>query len=255
MQDIYVGDVGKGFPLVLVHGFLGSSIMWGPQIDYLKKNYRVITPDLPGFGYSNKVQSKNNINEMARTVLDCLKEKNIGNFFLLGHSMGGMIVQEMIKLAGEKIDKLICYGTGPVGNIPGRFETMNESRDRLKKDGLDSTAYRIAKTWFIEGNKSKYFYLCTEAAKSTTLKAADNALVAMQNWNGVKDLKNIKNSTLIIWGDKDKAYNFNQIDMLNKNIPNNELSIFKGCSHNVHLEKPEEFNKCIDKFLNNFFFN
>ena len=36
MQDIYVGDVGKGFPLVLVHGFLGSSIMWQPQIEYLK---------------------------------------------------------------------------------------------------------------------------------------------------------------------------------------------------------------------------
>jgi len=254
MQDIYVGDVGKGFPIVLVHGFLGSSIMWNPQIDYLKKKYRVITPDLPGFGNSKKAQSKNNINEMAGTVLDCLKEKNIENFFLLGHSMGGMIVQEMAKLAGKKINKLICYGTGPVGNIPGRFETMNESRNRLKTDGLASTAHRIAKTWFVEKDKSIFFNLCGEASKATTLEAADNALVAMENWNGLKDLKNIKNPTLIIWGDKDKAYNFNQVDILNKNIPNNELLIFKGCSHNVHLEKPDEFNKCIDKFLNKFFF-
>jgi len=45
MQDIYVGDTGKGFPLVLVHGFLGSSKMWEPQIEFLKKNYRVVTPD------------------------------------------------------------------------------------------------------------------------------------------------------------------------------------------------------------------
>ena len=37
MQDIYVGDTGKGFPLVLVHGFLGSSKMWEPQIEFLKK--------------------------------------------------------------------------------------------------------------------------------------------------------------------------------------------------------------------------
>jgi len=74
MQDIYVGDVGKEF-------LLGSSIMWGPQIDYLKKNYRVITPDLPGFGKSNKAQSKNNINEMARTILDCLKKKYRQFFF------------------------------------------------------------------------------------------------------------------------------------------------------------------------------
>ena len=50
--------------------------------------------------------------------------------------MGGMIVQEMAKLAGEKILKLICYGTGPSGNIPGRFETIDQSRKKLKIDGL-----------------------------------------------------------------------------------------------------------------------
>ena len=72
----------------------------------------------------------------------------------------------------------------------------------------------------------------------------------MESWNGVENLKNIKNSTLIIWGDRDKAYNFNQVETLNKYIPNNEIFIFKGCSHNVHLEKPIEFNKCIDEFLN-----
>jgi len=250
MQDIYVNDTGNGFPLVLVHGFLGSSIMWEPQINYLRKNYRIISPDLPGFGNSNKAKSKNNINDMAKIILNCLKEKKIDKFFLLGHSMGGMIAQEMTKLVGEKIEKLICYGTGAMGNIPGRFETINESRNRLKKDGLKNTAFRIAKTWFVEEDRSKNFYLCEEAGKSTNLEAADNALVAMENWNGIKDLKNIKNPTLIIWGNKDKAYNYDQVSILNKNIPNNEISIFENCSHNVHLEKPEEFNECINKFLN-----
>ncbi len=42
MQDIYVGDIGKGFPLVLVHGFLGSSQMWEPQIKYFKKNFSIL---------------------------------------------------------------------------------------------------------------------------------------------------------------------------------------------------------------------
>ena len=102
MQDIYIGDTGKGFPLVLVHGFLGSSKMWEPQIEVLKKNYRVVAPDLPGFGKSNKAKSYDNINDMAQTILDCLKEKKIEKFYLLGHSMGGMIVQEMTKLAGRK---------------------------------------------------------------------------------------------------------------------------------------------------------
>jgi pimeloyl-ACP methyl ester carboxylesterase len=251
MQDIYVGDVGKGFPLVLVHGFLGSSIMWLPQIKYLKRYYRIITPDLPGFGKSNKVKSHNNINSMAKIVLNCLKEKKLEKFYLLGHSMGGMIIQEMAKLAGKKIIKLICYATGPVGNIPGRFETIDESREKLKTNGLESTAHRIAKTWFIKKDKAKYFYLCDDAGKTTTMEAADNALIAMKNWSGLENLKNINNLTMIIWGDQDKAYNFDQIDILNKKIPNTDLNIFKGCSHNVHLEMPTEFNKCIINFLEN----
>jgi len=249
MQDIYMGDIGKGFPLVLVHGFLGSSEMWEPQIKFLKKNYRVITPDLPGFGKSNKVKSHNRINDMANTVLEILNNKKIEKFHLLGHSMGGMIVQEMIKLAEEKIIKLICYGTGAIGDIPGRFETINASRKKLKENGLEVTAHRIAKTWFINQDKSKYFYLCNNAGKACTLKAADNALVAMKTWNGLENLKRIRNKTLIIWGDQDQAYNFNQVDILKKNIPNSDIVIFKECSHNVHLEAPNKFNKTLKKFL------
>ena len=111
------------------------------------------------------------------------------------------------------------------------------------------TAHRIAKTWFIKQEKAKYFYLCSNAGKATNLKAADNALVAMKNWNGLKNLKNIKNKTLIVWGNHDKSYNFNQIEILNKNIKNSEIKIFKGCAHNVHLEKPDEFNTCVKIFL------
>ena len=163
--------------------------------------------------------------------------------------MGGMIVQEMAKIAGEKILKLICYGTGPRGNIPGRFETIEQSREKLKIDGLEVTAHRIAKTWFIEENKSKYFYLCDEAGKQTSIEALDNGLVAMKNWNGLKDLRNIKNETLIVWGDQDKTYNFNQVETLNNNILNSDLKIIKGCSHNAHLEKPKEFNNIVENFL------
>ena len=163
--------------------------------------------------------------------------------------MSGMIVQEMAKIAGEKILKLICYGTGPIGNIPGRFETIDKSREKLKINGLKVTANRIAKTWFIEEDKSKYFYLCNEARKQTSLEATDNGLIAMKNWNGVKNLKNIKNETLIIWGDQDQAYNFNQVENLNNNIPKSNLKIIKDCSHNVHLEKPDEFNITVEEFL------
>ena len=80
-------------------------------------------------------------------------------------------------------------------------------------------------------------------------KSADDALVAMKNWSGINNLKNIKNETLIIWGEFDKAYNYKQVETLNENIPESRLQIIKGCSHNVHLEKEDEFNNYILDFL------
>jgi len=249
MQEIYIGDDGKGFPLVLVHGFLGSSKMWEPQVNFFKDRFRVITPDLPGFGKSNKVKSQNSIQSIANLLLDCLEEKKIDKFYLLGHSMGGMIVQEMAKKHGNKILKLVCYSTGPRGEMPGRFETVDQSRENLKKKGLEVTAKNIAKTWFILGEKAKYFDLCLEAGRQTSIEAADNALIAIKNWDGVENLQDIKISTLIIWGDKDKSYNLKQAQTLEENISDSNLVIFKGCAHNVHLEQPDQFNHTIKDFL------
>ena len=249
MQDTYIGDEGNGFPLVLVHGFLGSSKMWKPQIDFFKYHFRVITPDLPGFGRSNKAKSHNSIQSIANLLLDRLEEKKIDKFHLLGHSMGGMIVQEMAKKSGGKISKLVCYSTGPRGEMPGRFETVDQSRENIKKNGLEVTAKNIAQTWFVLGEKAKYFDLCLEAGKQTSIEAADNALIAIKNWDGVKNLQDIKNNTLIIWGDKDKSYNLGQVQTLEKNISDSNLVIFKGCAHNVHLEQPDQFNHTIKDFL------
>jgi pimeloyl-ACP methyl ester carboxylesterase len=251
MQDIYIGDKGKGFPLVLVHGFLGSSKMWEPQIDFFKDNFRVITPDLPGFGESYKVKSLNSISEMAKKIFNCIDKKNIKEFHLIGHSMGGMIAQEMVNISGERINKLVCFATGSIGDIPDRFETIDASIQRLEKEGIKETVKRIPPKWFVEGHKSKYFYLCENTVKKITEETAFNALTAMKNWSGYKNLKNIKNQTLIVWGDKDKSYNFEQVDTLKKNILNSKIEIFKDCCHNAHLEKPEKFNETISQFLNN----
>jgi pimeloyl-ACP methyl ester carboxylesterase len=249
MQHIYIGDEGKGFPLILIHGFLGSSKMWEPQINFFKNHFRVITPDLPGFGKSNKAKSHNSIQSIANLLMDCLEEKKIDKFYLLGHSMGGMIVQEMAKKYGNKIVKLICYSTGPRGEMPGRFESVDQSRENLKKKGLEITVKNIAKTWFVRKENAKYFDICIEAGKQTSTKAADDALIAFKNWNGVDTLKNIKNETLIVWGDQDKSYNLEQIKTLEKSIKKSKLVIFKNCAHNVHLEQPDQFNNTIKNFL------
>ena len=249
MSNIYVEDVGKGFPFVFVHGYLGSSEMWNFQKEFFSKHYRVIIPALPGFGESHNVKSLDSINKMARQVIDLLDQKNIDKFNLIGHSMGGMIVQEITKLIGDKVNKLVCFATGSIGEIPGRFETIDETREKLKKDGIEFSFSRVPKKWFVKGDKDKNYYLCKNAVKDVSLETADNALLAMKNWRGKEDLKNIKNETLIIWGDKDTSYNFDQVDTLKKNIKNSRLEIFKDCAHNVHLEQPDQFNNLVQKFI------
>ena len=249
MQEIYIEDTCTGYPLVLVHGYLGSSEMWNLQKEYLSKHFRIIAPALPGFGESHNVKSVDNINAMAKSVFQILDKKNIKEFHLLGHSMGGMIVQEMVKISGERINKLICFATGSIGDIPGRFESLDTSIEKLGREGIKKTANRIPPKWFVDGNNAKYYYLCENAVKKITEKTAHDALNAMKNWRGYENLKNIKNETLIIWGDKDTSYNFDQVDTLNKNIPNSKFEIFKGCSHNVHLEQPQKFNETVKNFL------
>ena len=249
MNDIYVDDLGEGFPFVLVHGYWGSSEMWTLQKEFFSRYYRVITPALPGFGESHNVKSLNSINKMAKKIISVLDQKKIDKFHLIGHSMGGMIVQEITKLIGYRVNKLICFATGSIGDIPGRFETMDETREKLKQEGTQLSFSRVPLKWFVKGDKDKNYFLCENAVKNVSLETADNALLAMKNWRGKENLKNIKHETLIIWGDKDTSYNFDQVDTLNKNIKNSRLEIFKDCAHNVHLEQPDQFNNLVKEFI------
>ena len=96
--------------------------MWRGQIGFFKPRYDVITPDLAGFGESAALQAPDSIPECAQMVFDLLDSLGVKKFYLLGHSMGGMIVQQMATMQPDRIEKLICYGTGPVGVLPDRFE-------------------------------------------------------------------------------------------------------------------------------------
>ena len=249
MKDIFIDNTGNGHAFVFVHGFFGSSEMWSFQKNYFKKKYKIVSPALPGFGESCKAKSLSSINDMAKFILEIVNQKKIDKFHLIGHSMGGMIVQEIVKIEPNKVQKLICFATSSIGDIPGRFEPMDVSIQRLKTDGIESFKNRIPPKWFVKGNEDKNYYFCENAAKNVSEETANNAMVAMKNWNGFSNLKNIKNKTLIIWGDKDLSYNFEQVDTLNKNIKNSRLEIFKDCAHNVHLEQPDQFNNLVKEFI------
>ena len=235
--------------LVFVHGYFGGSPQWASQCERFSGDFNVITPDLPGFGLNSHSDAPETITEFAQYVLNELDQQDIQQFHLVGHSMGGMIAQEIAKFAPTRVGKLVLYGTGPIGIMPGRFETIEESRNRVEADGVQVTARRIAAKWFFEGETSKAFESCAEIAEMASLQAAQAGLTAMETWSGVDALSNINTPTLVLWGDQDKSYHWPLPEKLWREIPNARLSVLAGCSHAAHLEKPALFNGTLQDFL------
>jgi len=249
MPDLSFTRAGAGPALVLVHGYLGGSAMWAEQIAHFSPFRDVICPDLAGFGDSASLSAPESIEGHARNVLNLLDKLDVEKFDLLGHSMGGMIVQEMIRLAPGRVGRLVLYGTGPQGVLPGRFETIDESRARILQDGIVETASRIAATWFLHGTRAKAFPLCLTLGRQASLQAALASLKAWQDWDGRDNLPLIRCPTLVLWGSHDRSYGWSQPEALWHGIKGADLAVVPNCAHNVHLEKPSIFNALLADFL------
>jgi len=248
MKHLSYKRIGKGDPLVLIHGYLGGQDMWKFQED-LKTSFDLIMPSLAGYGESSKMTAPSTIRDNATQIFELLDHLKIDTFNLLGHSMGGMIVQEMAALFPDRVNKLICFGTGSIGVLPNRFETIDESRDKIIKFGLELTRKNIAKTWFVDHLKGNGYQLCLDEGSKATTQAALASLKAWESWDGRVQLNQIKSPTLILWAKNDRSYDWNQQEILNKGISNSSVKIIEGCAHNSHMEKPSLINQIVNNFL------
>jgi len=111
--------------------------------------------------------SPETIRGYARYVLGILDKADVHSFHLLGHSMGGMIAQEIVSCAPDRVEKLILYGTGACGTMPGRFETIQASKARLNAHGVTHCARRICASWFVQGVDSSAYYETVRMAEQT----------------------------------------------------------------------------------------
>ncbi|MGB1235255.1 MAG: alpha/beta fold hydrolase [Planktomarina sp.] len=235
-------------PIVFVHGFMGGSAQWQDQ-ERAFAGRDFIALDLPGFGLNAAHAACQSIREYAQWALNTLSAQGVHDFHLLGHSMGGMIVQEMIALAPERVKRLVLYGTGATGVLPGRFETIETSKERACADGPTATARRIAATWFLEGEDATAYEPCASLAQRSSIQSILAGLNAMNGWSGVHNLSNISQPTLIVWGEQDRTYPWSQTKQLAHMIPNTDLKTIPECAHAAHLENPTTFNKIIGAFL------
>ena len=241
--------LGLGSTLVLVHGYLGGSSQWDQQVQFLSRQFDVIAVDLAGYGNAQHLNAPNEMAAHARDVLYTLDQLGVNRFNLLGHSMGGMVVQEIVSIAPARVHKLVLYGTGPEGNIPGRFETMARSRERLAEDGLQRTARRICATWLLDKEASPAFDLLASLAECASEQAAHAGLMAMEAWDGRDRLSAIQQPTLVFWGERDRTYGWSQIEKLWRTIPNACLAVLPMCSHAMHLERTDLFHTLLLEFL------
>src|SRR5262249_15061174 len=105
-------DTGRGTPVVLLHGFPLSRAMWRPQVEALKDAYRVIAPDLPGFGGSAVLDGPSSVEAMADTVAYLLDHLQIREPVVLGGlSMGGYVALAFARRHPDRLRGLILADT------------------------------------------------------------------------------------------------------------------------------------------------
>jgi pimeloyl-ACP methyl ester carboxylesterase len=240
---------GAGSPLVLVHGYLGGSRQWEAEIAAWAARFDVIAVDLAGYGDARDRRAPEHMAEHAHAVLATLDDLGIDRFHLLGHSMGGMVVQEMARLAPQRLRRLVLYATGPLGSIPGRFETMARSRERIREDGLERTARRISASWLLRREADPACAVLAALATQAGEQAAVAGLWAMERWDGRPHLAAIPVPTLVIWGEHDRSYGWPQVEALWRGIPGASLAVLPACAHALHLERPALFHTLLAEFL------
>jgi pimeloyl-ACP methyl ester carboxylesterase len=235
-------------PVVFVHGLMGGSAQWQGQIEALA-SFDVIALDLPGFGAHAHLEAISSIAGFALWALEALTARGVTKFHLIGHSMGGMVAQEMAARAPERIDRLVLYGTGPTGVLPGRFETIATSKCRARAEGSTATARRIAATWFLDTEDAPAYADCAAIAEVASAEAILGGLDAMNDWSGTDHLSHIEAKTMVVWGDSDRTYPWSQTEQLWRSINGASLAVIPGCAHACHLEKPALFNAILSEFL------
>ncbi|MDC1097262.1 alpha/beta hydrolase [Gammaproteobacteria bacterium] len=240
--------VGSGSPLMLVHGYLGGQFMWQFQ-EPLQDDFELIMPSLAGYGESAHLEAPSSIPGNVDDICRLLDYLEIDKVDLLGHSMGGMIVQEMAANRPERINRLICLGTGSMGVLPNRFEPIEESRRKILNLGLEHARENIARTWFLNPDFEAGLSLCQSEGAKATKQAALASLEAWEHWDGREQLSQIMAPTLVIWAREDRSYDWSQQQHFLDRIPDVRIEIVEGCAHNVHMEKPVVVNDLIRSFL------
>ncbi len=257
---LHVDIKGEGEPLLLLHGFGSSSYSFIHLVEPLSKKYKVYNFDLKGFGDSPKPKDyRYSIYDQAILIQQYIKEHNLKNITIIGHSYGGSVALSLALLNQQNIKKMVLISPaafkqylpslilwiqkpiiGVIGFyvVPSSYEIKESykyaffDKDKISQDTIS------VMTRNLEKENAKYIYYHA----TFDLIPEDIDQISQR-------YKEIEIPTLLIWGENDVVIRKSRGYRLNKYLQNSELKIIKNCGHIPHEEKPDEVIKYLLEFL------
>lgn len=245
-------EMGSGLPIILLHGFPHDSTMWDEQLAALSTSYRVIAPDLRGFGQSGFGQPFS-IESLADDVHALLQSLGAVPCVLGGLSMGGYVALAFARKYPKALKGLLLMDTRAAGDTPETRQQRDKSIETVKTEGARSIAKQMLPKMLTAATLADQPELAKQVMsmmESCPPQAMTAALIAMRDRPDMSDeLPSIACPTLVIVGDADAVTPVAMAEAMQKAIPNSTLKIITGAAHLSPTEQPEQVNRAISDFL------
>lgn len=246
-------DLGKGEVILLIHGQPFNRSMWDDQKETLAQNYRLIIPDLRGYGESGITEGIVLLDELALDLIHLLDDLGIQKAVIIGLSMGGQIALEIYRLAPELYRAIVLADTDARAEDEKGYKNRIELSKRILSDGLakfteERIGHFMCNTTFINKpdvvERVKMMMITTPAAGSA---AAQRGRAERKDYTPL--LGKIDFPALIVVGDQDEFTPISSAEYMHKRITGSGLAVIENSGHIANMEQPEAFNGVLAKFL------
>jgi pimeloyl-ACP methyl ester carboxylesterase len=245
--------LGGGPTVVLLHGIGGGHLSFAPQVEALASNgYRAIAWDMPGYGHSAPIEPYT-FKGLAESCIRLIETLKCEHVTLVGHSMGGMVAQEVIARRPQVVNKLVLCGTSAsFGKPDGEWQRQFIAQRTAPLDAGQTMA-ELAETLVPQmiGPGSlpegvKLAIHCMSLVPSATYRRALEALVTFDRR---ASLPHIDVPTLLIAGEHDRNAPSPVMKKMADAIPRSTFIEMRGIGHLQNLEAPDEFDGLLLNFL------
>lgn len=253
---IYYADQGpaNGTPVVLVHGHPFNHTMWHPQAAELSRaGYRVISPDLRGYGRSAVIPGRTLLSDFASDIAAVLDHLGLERAVIGGLSMGGQIAMEFHRLHPERVLALILADTSPVAETEEGRAFRNNLADRLLAEGMDGYADEVIGRMIAPYSVTALPDVAEHVLGMMRTTAPEGAAAALRGRAERPDyrtmLTRVVVPTLIVVGADDTYTPVSEAEFMHRQIPRSTLVVIDRAAHMPNLEQPTHVNTALLQFL------